>query len=185
MKTRHLKDVTSQTSYSDLTTLVSHRKKEQQLERTVENLQAKLRQAEQAISTLQARHAEEMKAHRDLHDWQFEKMRVMYEQEVKIRARNRVRAAILADVHHTNHGACWHASFQCASQRTANVTYTLRLQECAHTLGENWLGVETAAVEAAEAALDAAEAAYATFNAAGSAHEDLSTGVNSTPSNER
>ena len=112
-------------------------------------------------------------------------MRVMYEQEVKIQARNRVRAAILADVHHTNHGARWHASFQCASQRTANVTYTLRpCKECAHTLGENWLGVETAALEAAEAALDAAETAYAAHNAAESSQGGLSTGVNSTPSNE-
>ena len=183
MKTRHLKDVTSQTSYSDLTTLVCHRKKEQQLEKTVESLQAKLQQAEQVMSTLQARHKEEMKAHRELHDRHFEKMRVMYEQEVKIRARNRVRAAILADVHHTNHGACWHASFQCASQRTANVTYTLRpCKECAHTLGENWLGVETAAIEAAEAALNAAEIAYAAHNSEESAQAGPSTGVNSTPS---
>ena len=71
-KCRHLKDGTSQTSYSDLTTLVSHRKKEQQLEKTVETLQVKLQQAEQVISTLQARHKEEMKAHRELHDRQFE-----------------------------------------------------------------------------------------------------------------
>ena len=34
VRTRHLKDATSQTSYSDLTTLVNHRKKEQQLEKT-------------------------------------------------------------------------------------------------------------------------------------------------------
>ena len=63
-----------------------------------------------------------------------------------------------------SHGARWHASFQCANQRTANVTYTLRpCKECAHTLGENWLGVETVAAEteAASAALDEAEAACA------------------------
>ena len=102
-----------------------------------------------------------------------------------MRARNRVRVAILTDVHHTNHGACWHASFQCASQKTSNVTYTLRsCKECSHTLGENWLGVETAAQETAQAALDATETAHAAFNAAESSQGGLSTGVKLAPSNE-
>ena len=49
VRTRHLKDATSQTSYSDLTTLVKHRKKEEELERTVDSLQVKLQQAERTL----------------------------------------------------------------------------------------------------------------------------------------
>lgn len=47
---------------------------------------------------------------KQLHDEQFEKMRVVYEKEVRIRARK--------SVHHTEQGA----SFEFASSKTANVT---------------------------------------------------------------
>ena len=135
----------TQTEYCNLDTLISLRRRQKELEAQVTHLQSKLQQAENRLLDQQACFEKDFKRYKGHQEIQMETMRLRYIDEVKVRARNHLRFAINANIHHTNHGSSWHSSFQCAQQRTANIVHTLvPCKVCAHDLGQDLYEEEAA-----------------------------------------
>ena len=111
-------DQNTQTTHVEPETLISLRRQIKQLEAQNTHLQAQLQQIEQRLQDQQTCFQKDFRRQRENYELQAETMRTRYKEEVRVKARNRLRFAINTNIFPTNNGSSWHASQLCASQRT-------------------------------------------------------------------